>query len=662
MNIYEEHYILITKDFKDFLVEGEIVYGYLSKSNKYLYIQSSYELDYDDLEILDGYYPMENDFYKIPVKEICFDHMIPRKVDKELYIEYLRGKIDSQDFFGYRTPNNGVEFNGKLNLKISYLRDLLENSDDVNLVLDTYYDNNKCFIGFNEAFDAYAENKSDLEFKKEETTVIAFLSILDLYFEDNFKYDLDQIIESLNQESNYFDGKTNDRSYMLKVIFVEKHAQEGNYYLFKKYPHLLDIFKKYLDDLIKEDDMLALKAKAYLDYEGAFFWPINYSEAETLLLKLYNLKDYDAANTLGYLYFYHNPKGEPDYNKAFMYFSIGSAFDITESRYKLSDCLIQGLGTTKNEQLGFNLLTRLYVDIRDDFRNGNKLSKYADVALRMYDGYDKNIDNDPLEFCLRRKLHLITEAKYAIEMRKNTIDYIGDDLVYNKICDKYCLYEFKPLEDKIYLTDDLMLREILIDCLTLEENEKNNVKVDFKCTNKKDITIKIKFNKKLDTKMLVTFVDYGKSILTDELIIKGKTTVDFADSASFKDVFFFLREVKGNKYLFVGGAINCIVENPYVVLPKKLKKTGRLHKFVSVLYNDQHLSDRLPILYLADGFDLKENDRVLINRIYAFEEATVYKTFVLYESELDMKINEYERIIDKVESFSETKEIADFVA
>ena len=663
MDLYKKHYILITKDFvEDVLLKGDIVYGYLAKSNKYLYIQSlANDEDFDELSALEEMYDYDGEFYKIPLKDISVDHMIPRKVDKELYVEYLRGKISSEDFYGYEKPNNGVEFNSKIELKISYLRDMLENSDDPASILDAYYDNTDYFINFDEAFDNYSLNKDDLEFKKEETTVIAFLTILDLCFDNNFKYNLEQIKESINQECDYFSGKTNDRSHLLKMIFIEKHAQEGNYYLFKEYPYLLDIFKQYLDDLIFRDDMLAIKAKAYLDYEGAFFWPANYKEAETLLLKLYNMKDYEVANTLGYLYYYHNPNGECDYNKAFMYFSIGAAFNITESRYKLADCLINGLGTPKNERVGFDLLARVYVDTRIEFTKGNQLSKYADVLVRMHDAYDRNLDSDDENFCYRRKVHCITEAKYAIEMRRNALDYIGDDIVYNKICDKYSLYEFEPLDDKIYLINDLMLREILLDIFTMTDEAKKLVKVSLKARNG-EATLKIKLSERIQRQMLVTFVDYGKSILTDELVIKGKCDLNIEETSNFKNIFLFVRELDEIDHLIVAGAINAFIYEPYVILPKKLKKTGKLHKFISVLYNDQHLSDRLPVLCLADGFDLKQNDRVIVGDDFDSEEATVYKTFVLYESELEMKLNEYDRVISKKPCNSENKKLEDFVA
>jgi len=662
MDLYKKHYILITKDFvENVVLKGDIVCGYLSKSNKYLYIQSTFETDFDDLCALAEMYHYDGKFYKIPLKDISVDHMMPRKVDEELYIEYLRGKISSEDFYGYEKPNNGIEFDGKIKLKIAYLRDMLENSDEPESILDSYYDNPDNFINFDEAFDNYSLNKDDLEFKREETTVLAFLTILDLCFDNNFKYDLEQIKESINQECDYFSGKTNDRSHLLKMIFIEKHAQEGNYYLFKEYPYLLDVFKQYLDDLIQIDDMLAIKAKAYLDYEGAFFWPVNYKEAETLLLKLYNMKDYEAANTLGYLYYYHNPNGISDYNKAFMYFSIGAAFNITESRYKLADCLINGLGTPKNERVGFDLLARVYVDTRIEFTKGNQLSKFADVLVRMHDAYDKNLDSDDADFCYRRKVHCISEAKYAIEMRRNALDYIGDDIVYNKICDKYSLYEFEPLDDKIHLIDDLMLREILLDVFTMTDEAKKLVKVSLKARNG-EATLKIKLSEKIQKQMLVTFVDYGKSILTDELVIKGKCDLNIDDISNFKDIFLLVREIEEVDHLIVGGAISAFIDEPYVVTPRKLQKTGKLHKFVSVLYNDQHLSDRLPILCLADGFDLKQNDRVIVGDEFDFEEATVYKNFVLYESELEMKLYEYERVIAKKPCDSENKTLEDFVA
>ncbi len=663
MNLHEEHYILI-KDFK-YGVQyiDSVVSAYLSKSNEYIYINEE-DLEFEDSSSLRDNYFLEDGFYKIPVCDIDVDHMIPQEVNESMYYDFLRGKISDLDFFGFTRPNNGVIFNGKLKLKLSYIRDYLENTNDTTYLYTDYSNASKYCINFKDAFYNYFYNYSDLEFKDEDTVIMMFLHVINLYNEGNFLYDYDIIKKSIDDECNYFDSKTSDRSYVLKIIFVEKHSQEANYYMFDKYPNLLNLYKTYLDDLIKLDDTLALRAKAYLDYEGAYFWPVNYIEAEELLTKLYLLGDYEATNTLGYLYMYHNTTSDtPDYNKAFSYFSIGSVFNITESRYKLSDCLINGYGTKKNVKIGFEMLKNVYMETREEFLTGHKLSKFADVALRMSNYYEFNVYNDDIEYSRRRKLNDIIEAKYALEVRQNTVDYIGDEIVNNKICDKYSLYNFLELEDNIPIKSDLFIRELLIDCFTLNYRLQKQIKAEFKA---KDgiCSIKIKIPKKLGRKMLTTFIDYGKTCLTNELEIRGYTNVNDSFTLDISKIRFFSDQIDDTVYLLVSSPKSIVLEDPYVVCPAQLKKTGKLHKFISVLENDQHLSYKLPTLCLANNFDLKQNDRVIIKEGNEKKTCTVYKTFVLYESELEMPVAYYPIVIEKEYTFKNNKEekIDDFVA
>ncbi len=644
MNLHEEHNILVLKDFHDcLLLEGDVVSGYVSKNNKYLMISPILVGTDEVIEDLDLDFKFRNGYYEIPLTEIEIDHMEPRVVDETTYIDYLRGKISEEEFYSYPKPNNGIIYNGTLDVKLSYLRDYLENQDDLRAVLYMYVDASSYSKKLKDALHTIDLVQKDFCFLEESTLVALFIMCIYKYVNESYIYSYEDILDAINTECKFLEDNTNDRGHLTKAMFVERHSQESNYYLFNKYPYLLDVYKKYLSDLVSIKDKLGLRAKAYLDYEGAPFWPVNYAEAEELLLELYNLGDEDVSNTLGYLYYYHDPSGVNNYEKAFKYFSIGAAFSITESRYKLADCLIEGKGVEKNTKLASNLMLRVFLDTREEFLHGNKLAKFADTAYGMYKVYRDGLVDTDKEYNLRRAKCAIIEAKYAIEQRRRTINYIGDDLVYKNIIDSYDLFDFKDLVPTIEMLNNATLNEILIDLLVLKQEDKKNVKVEIKTI---DNRVHVKFKSKDKRKYLLTFIDYGVCSAESEFEIITSACDDMDYKTTLDKVDFNLMPF-GDDNILICGAKNftLFLSDPEFVVPKKLINKGALYNCVSVLYNNTSLSNSLPALCLTNNPDYKIGDRVSVSDKGIICEGTVYNTFCLYESELENKINSYPKVI-----------------
>ncbi len=648
MNLHEEHNILVLKDFHDcLLLEGDIVSGYVSKNNKYLMISPILVGTDEVIEDLDLEFKFRNGYFEIPLNEIEIDHMEPRVVDETTYIDYLRGKISEEEFYSYPKPNNGIIYNGTLDVKLSYLRDYLENQDDLRAVLYMYVDASAYSPKLKDALHTIDLVQKDFCFLEESTLVALFIMCIYKYVNESYIYSYEDILDAINAECKFLEDNTNDRGHLTKAMFVERHSQESNYYLFNKYPYLLDVYKKYLSDLVSIKDKLGLRAKAYLDYEGAPFWPVNYVEAEELLLELYNLGDEDVSNTLGYLYYYHDPSGVNNYEKAFKYFSIGAAFSITESRYKMADCLIEGKGVKKNTKLGSDLMLRIFLDTREEFLHGNKLAKFADTAYRMYKVYRDGLVDTDKEYNLRRAKCAIIEAKYAIEERRKTINYIGDDLVYKNIIDSYDLFDFAYLTPTIEILDNATLNEILIDHLLLKQEDKKNVKVEIKSI---DNHVHIKFKSKDKRKYLLTFIDYGVCSAESEFEIITSASDDMNYKTTLDKVDFNLMPF-GDDNILICSAQNytLFLSDPEFVVPKKLINKGALYNCVSVLYNNTSLSKSLPVLCLTNKPDYKIGDRVSVSDKGIVLEGTVYNTFCLYESELENKINSYPKVIKKLD-------------
>ena len=217
---------MILSDYKNALYNGDIVEGYLSKSKKFLYVSVlSPETDElidslfkEDIKINDGY-------ARLIASDIKVDHMEPRHIDKEEYIDHLRGKISLLEFYGYPFPNNGIIFNESLDIKLSYLRDFYENSlekeEAFNIFMNAAIFDNFIEKGLND----YCDNKGDFFFENEKTIIALFMDVIKKYEDGGFIYDLDQIRKSLDLEVAYLDGKSCQRSYILKAMFIEKHSQ-----------------------------------------------------------------------------------------------------------------------------------------------------------------------------------------------------------------------------------------------------------------------------------------------------------------------------------------------------------------------------------------------------------------------------------------------------
>ena len=194
----------------------------------------------------------------------------------------------------------------------------------------------------------------------------------------------------------------------------------------------MDRYRKFVFDLYEAGDTEAIKILAWGYYEGAAGFEQNWYLAEKYLKELLKQTgDPFAANSLGYIYYYGRTNfGVPDYVRAFSNFMFGAISGIDESIYKCADMLIAGKGTTKNVDMGINLIVDGYRDCLMRFCDGEYECKFADYALRM-----GNLCRDGLiyEMGTRDAYKFYLEAQLAIKKRREVTDYYGDDVVERKI-------------------------------------------------------------------------------------------------------------------------------------------------------------------------------------------------------------------------------------
>lgn len=184
-------------------------------------------------------------------------------------------------------------------------------------------------------------------------------------------------------------------------------------------------YYQYLKQLCEKGDTWALETMAYAYYGGNKILPCNWFQAEYWLLKLYKRGNFSAANSLGYIY-YSDRLGEPDYEKAFFYFSKAAEHNIIEAKYKLSDMYRKGHGTRKDEQKAWAILQELYDGQLKTIQEENFGCHYADIALRIGYCFEDGVGTEANRL---KAYEYFERARYAIEMRILHSKHFGDDLV-----------------------------------------------------------------------------------------------------------------------------------------------------------------------------------------------------------------------------------------
>lgn len=162
-------------------------------------------------------------------------------------------------------------------------------------------------------------------------------------------------------------------------------------------PEMRMMYKKYLEELCEEGNLWAIAIKGYAHYgEGNPIYPCDWEISRDCMLRLVDEGDErlqaQAANTLGYIYYYGRCNGGvPEYELAFKYFSLASFFGFFEATYKIGDMLAEGKGIPKNETAALRLYVSVYNDCFERFQSGDTQIAFADAALRMGKAHLKGI-------------------------------------------------------------------------------------------------------------------------------------------------------------------------------------------------------------------------------------------------------------------------------
>ena len=234
--------------------------------------------------------------------------------------------------------------------------------------------------------------------------------------------DLESMIEMIDNYMEDRDLPITERTYNRAQKIAMISHWNNNKLLEDANPDIKLLFRRFTDELSDSGDPEAIKIKAYALYGGNPVYECDYKEAARLFEILW--KDYSfgyAANTLGFIYFDGKlDQGTPNYERAFYYFSVASAFNITESKYMLADMFMNGYYVSPNPSLAFQTYLKLYNETRYRFESGDAGCSFADCAYRLGNA----LRVMPWQEVQRYKLLL--EARYAINRRLAKAPDFGD--------------------------------------------------------------------------------------------------------------------------------------------------------------------------------------------------------------------------------------------
>lgn len=204
------------------------------------------------------------------------------------------------------------------------------------------------------------------------------------------------------------------------------------------------LFRRYVNELSEEKNFNALRIKGFACLGGNSVFKSDYREAARCMETLWKEGGFGyAANTLGFICLEGRlTNGKPDFAQAFRYFSIGHAFGISESTYKLAEMFMEGIYVSKNPEMAASLIERKYIDARFRFEQEDFEGSFAEASMYMGQLQFKIYEDNPEHFQFMREqaLEFFLQARFALHMRsqiginhndgrlKETVDSYIDEL------------------------------------------------------------------------------------------------------------------------------------------------------------------------------------------------------------------------------------------
>ena len=413
----------------------------------------------------------------------------------------------------------------------------------------------------------------------------------------------------------------------------------------------LTVYRKFIDDLIPKDNHTALRCKGYGCYGGDPAYECDWNTALECVTRLYELTGKPMyANTFGYIYYYGRCwDGEPKYDEAFKYFSVGAAGFYYESRYKLADMFVHGYGVPKNTKIAYTIVSELYDHNFPYILDGKFDCKFADIALRIgsyaESGYGKTAnDIDAYKYYL--------QADFAIRQRLK-YDHYGDLSVADSIRQRLnsILNSGKIRKPR---KSTLLGYVSLFGLLYHHLKKYRKLLLNIKPINSDDIKLTIRIapfkEEKYPPKLFITETDTGFCGMLESLTLKAVNSNVVEPEQLDKTIYFdninYYYEAttgtEGIKFL-LGDKTQAIVIGK-LKFTSPLKSSGKKYRFASVYFSPggKHYD------YLLDIDGVEVGDTVCVMTDRGKTEVNVAAILEKAESELALPIGKYKKIIEKV--------------
>ena len=407
----------------------------------------------------------------------------------------------------------------------------------------------------------------------------------------------------------------------------------------------LALFVRFTEELCEKGIKEGLYAKAYGCYGGNRAFPCDWIASRDALLKLLEVDDNPfVANTLGYIYYYGRcTDGEPEYEKAFKYFSIGAAGGIYESRYKLSDMFRHGCGVPKNEKIAASLIWELYNENIGYILGSNFDCKFADIALRAgnlkRDGIGCDEDADSAYY-------YYLQADFAIRMRMLENDYYGDGKVADGI--RRAIEEILP--ETSYRKPKKAVYLSSVERIVRYHHRKDRL-LEMKVKRLKNNEFSLRFRvlpkdgEKYPPKMFATEPSAHFCGMLDSITAKTSDCkrIKIGNRVLKENTATVIFDSAGIDGLYLNGKLVADIDckGYRIDLPKKAR-SKRVH-FASVVF---HTGGR-PYDYLCDIPDVKIGDKVIVKTDRGETEVEVVRVFDKDPTETALPMQKYKSVLKK---------------
>ncbi|MCH3987561.1 MAG: hypothetical protein LKG56_08115 [Lachnospiraceae bacterium] len=438
--------------------------------------------------------------------------------------------------------------------------------------------------------------------------------------------------------------KFTDRS---KLAFVRRGSDDAEFHEFKDGMQRLCL--RMNEELCRKGNAEALRIRGYASYSGGGMYPSDWMVARDSLTAAFEKEPESyLANSLGYIAFYGRCSGgKPQYDEAFRWFSIGAAGGEQESRYKLGDMFLKGLGVPAMTDTAVHLYKGVYDETLAELCHGRKDSKFADAALRL-----AGVEAMAGPACAAYRYRFALQANYAIRQRL-PFDNYGDSSVFSHIQDELSQAgrSFHELVKKTNVVRDVPVSELQIPTDNASRCLKGVVREEKNGRARLTIYMRKRLDEEETPMTLLTMPEADFCQLVDKITFEvrsvreiktagddGSFFYNYADWSHKKQGFVFCQDEDVTAFI---GAKELVWKAP----DGQKTDAGRMLHFVKVLFS----ASGRGYDYLCDDRSVKTGDHVIVPGRDGETEVEVIAVFDKAESETDLPVDRYKSVIRKAD-------------